>query len=240
MNTLGDDILYRSGFLNRNFLWREFHNLAAVSRRVADSVISLDGHGRGVMANILDGYDEMIKVLEVMLRARDDNTTTIAGAETAKVADFYIKFLDYVDAALVDLLDQARQTRNETNFALNVVDGISTEITKVQGEIATQWKSFRLSRPIVYYIWPWTTVSKIEGEVLQADLAMAHVCRLELQDALEQLASLALDLTAYKVNIDLARDQHHLRKYIGWGDNGFSTLVEVKDLVHQGRKEIGM
>jgi hypothetical protein len=27
----------------------------------------------------------MIKVLEVMMRARDDNTTTIADAETAKV-----------------------------------------------------------------------------------------------------------------------------------------------------------
>src|SRR5436190_20875224 len=114
MKTLGDDILYMSGFSNRNFLWSEFHKFAAVSKRVEESVIALDGHGRGVMTNILDGYDEMIKMLEEMQRARDDNATAIAAAETSKVAGFRIEFLAYVEARLVDLLHKDKQTRNET------------------------------------------------------------------------------------------------------------------------------
>jgi hypothetical protein len=67
-------------------------------------------------------------------------------------------------------------------------------------------------------------VSKIEGEQLQPDPAMANLCRLELQDALEQWDSLALDLTAYKVNVDRVQDQHHLKKYIGWGENGVLNI----------------
>jgi hypothetical protein len=45
----------------------------------------------------------------------------------------------------VDFLEKAKQALNETNFVLNVADGISTDTTKAQSEIATEWKLFRLS-----------------------------------------------------------------------------------------------
>lgn len=237
MSSLGDRILHRTTLTNRNFIGNELHKFAYESYQVAGSVITLDIHGRHLMSNILDGYGKIIGMLEIQ-RSRDNNTDSTIVAKNAKVVTFRTQFLDEVDLRLAALQYRARATLEQTNSALDIVKGVATEISKAQGETAVEWDMHRMSRPIWTLMIPWTSLSKIEGEHLQADLEIADNSLTALNEARGHLAGLALDLRAYRESVDRARKKNNWKSVIGsWADE-LLFLSELKGMVDQGRKAI--
>jgi hypothetical protein len=232
-----------STLFNRNFIGNELHKLGYESHEIAGAVITLDIHGRHLMSNILDGYAQIIRMLENS-RDRENISVSTAAAENSKAIAFRTQFLDQVDVRLVALQDRAGETLEGTNYALNIVQGVATEVSKAQEKTNIEWDKHRTSRPLWTLMVPWTTVSEIEHENLQRDLLVlvdiADSPLSALNEARDHLANLGFALRAYRESVDRSREENHWKMCIGSGEDDLLLLLILKEMVEMGRKAISM
>ena len=205
---MGSRIRYQSRLSNRDSIGRDLITFAHESRYIARSVIELDIGGRQVMSDILDGYEQIVKMLEFHREHSDSSD-----AEGIAMAVFRARtsLLDDVDVWLAPLEDEARGALRQADDALATAARAIDEISEAQGEATTEWDNFRIASPKWDVFVPWITVSHIEKKHLRADLEMTDASLSALSEARVNLNHLANDLTAYRRSVQVARDGNLLR-----------------------------
>lgn len=233
-------MLSMSNLPNREFLAREFHDLADRSKEVSKSVIALHNKGKHILGNIYTKYDDMVELLEEIERAKDENATTpIVVLE--KAPDFRSEVLGIIRGKLAEMQEKASDTQAKTDEAFDKAVMIAGAVAIAQGEKTEEWDTFRLSQSYLDNFVPWSTHSKIEAEKLRADLALAEASRSVLEDTKAELVELVLNLEHYRGVLEAAWEEHRIEEYLGWGRDGSRLkLMELKELVRKGRLEIGM
>lgn len=222
MSSLGSRIRHTSGLVNRESIGRDLVILAHKSQQIARSIIELDISGRQAMSDILDGYAQIVRMLEVRL-----NDTEVSGAQGAALTPFHARthLLDHVDTWLEPVEIEAMEALHRTEEALELATRVFEETSEAQGEITNKWNDFRTSCPKWLAIVPWTTVSHNKREHLAADLEMTAKSLSELSEARVDLNHLANDLAAYRRSVKVSRDGNRRKQDIGFGEDEMLLLV---------------
>jgi len=156
----------------------------------------------------------MVKLLEEIERAKDDNSTTAIDVPK-KAPEFRSEVLGIIRGKLAEMQEKASDTQARTDEAFDMAVRISGAVAIAQGKKTEEWHTFRLSQSYLDNFMPWSTHDKIEAEKLQADLALAEASRSVLEDTKAELAELVLNLEHYRGVLEAAWEEHCIEEYMG-------------------------